>query len=220
MFVEKNGVILNRYGAIVRIPEKKGGIFMKDNRKFFWKELKSNSIPTAVLSLIYGLILIIWPDTSANTICYVVAAAIILVGIVFIIQYIRKDVMRDFYRKDLVAGLVAISLGLIALFRVDIIKGIIPTVLGFIVLFSGIVKLQNAFDMLRMKYAYWYVILILAILNLAFGAVLILEPSWIVNMVFVLIGCGLVYSGASDLLTIFFVSKTIKRLQKEQDIID
>lgn len=188
------------------------------------REFKSNSIITAILSVIYGVILIIWPDTSSNTICYVVAAAITLVGIVFVIQYIRKDVMRDFYRKDLVAGLVAISIGLVAFLRVDIIKGFIPTVLGFIVLFSGIVKMQNAFDMLRLKYPYWYVILILAILNLGFGILLIVEPVWIVNIVFVLIGCGLVYSGVSDLATIIFVSRTIRRLQKElereQNIID
>lgn len=188
------------------------------------REFKSNSIITAILSVLYGLILIIWPDTSSSTLCYVVAAAITLVGIVFVVQYIRKDVMRDFYRKDLVAGLVAISIGLVAFLRVDIIKGFIPTVLGFIILFSGIVKMQNAFDMLRLKYPYWYVILILAVLNLGFGILLIVEPVWIVNIVFILIGCGLVYSGVSDLATIIFVSRTIRRLQKElekeQNIID
>lgn len=188
------------------------------------REFKSNSVITAILSVLYGLILIIWPDTSSSTLCYVVAAAITLVGIVFVVQYIRKDVMRDFYRKDLVAGLVAISIGLVAFLRVDIIKGFIPTVLGFIILFSGIVKMQNAFDMLRLKYPYWYVILILAVLNLGFGILLIVEPVWIVNIVFILIGCGLVYSGVSDLATIIFVSRTIRRLQKElekeQNIID
>lgn len=197
---------------------------MKDNKKDMIKEkmrdLRSSSILPALLCLTYGIVLIIWPDISSNFICYAIGIAIMLVGVIFVIRYIRKDLVRDFYRKDLVIGLIAISLGLVALLRVEMIKGLIPTILGIAVLFSGIIKLQNAFDMLRMKYVYWYVILILALLNVGFGILLIVEPLWIVDVVFVLIGCGLVYSGISDLLTLYFVSKTIKNLVMESDIID
>lgn len=184
------------------------------------KDLKSSSVFPALLCLIYGIILIIWPDISSNFICYAIGVAIMLMGVIFVIRYLRKDLVRDFFRKDLVIGLIAISLGLVVLLRVELLKGLIPTILGIVVLFSGIVKLQNAIDMFRMQFTYWYFILILALLNMGFGILLIIEPLWIVNVVFVLIGCGLVYSGLSDLLTLYFVSKTIKNTVKESDIID
>ncbi len=193
---------------------------MKENIKERLKDLRSGSILPALFCLVYGIVLIIWPDISSNFICYAIGAAIMLVGVVFVIRYIRKDLVRDFYRKDLVIGLIAISLGLVALLRVELIKGLIPTILGIAVLFSGIVKLQNAIDMFRMQYTYWYFILILALLNIGFGILLIVEPIWIVDVVFVLIGCGLVYSGISDLVTLYFVSKTIRNMLKESDIID
>ncbi len=193
---------------------------MKENIKERLKDLRSSSILPALFCLVYGIVLIIWPDISSNFICYAIGAAIMLVGVVFVIRYIRKDLVRDFYRKDLVIGLIAISLGLVALLRVELIKGLIPTILGIAVLFSGIVKLQNAIDMFRMQYTYWYFILILALLNIGFGILLIVEPIWIVDVVFVLIGCGLVYSGISDLVTLYFVSKTIRNMLKESDIID
>lgn len=197
---------------------------MKDSKKEYLKEklkdLRSGSVLPALLCIVYGIVLIIWPDISSNFICYAIGAAIMLVGVIFVIRYLRKDLVRDFYRKDLVIGLIAISLGLVALLRVEMIKGLIPTILGIAVLFSGIVKLQNAIDMFRMKYAYWYFILILSLLNMGFGILLIVEPLWIVDIVFILIGCGLVYSGLSDLLTLYFVSKTIKNMVKESDIID
>lgn len=198
----------------------KGKDNLKENIKDRLKDLRSGAVLPALLCLIYGIVLIIWPDISSNFICYAIGAAIMLVGIIFVIRYIRKDLVRDFYRKDLVVGLIAISLGLVALLRVEMIKGLIPTILGIAVLFSGIVKLQNAIDMFRMQYTYWYIILILALLNMGFGILLILEPIWIVDVVFVLIGCGLVYSGLSDLLTLYFVSKTIKNMVRESDIID
>lgn len=192
----------------------------KENLKERLRDLRSSSVLPALLCLVYGIVLIIWPDISSNFICYAIGAAIMLVGIIFVIRYIRKDLVRDFYRKDLVIGLIAISLGLVALLRVELIKGLIPTILGFVVLFSGIVKLQNAIDMFRMQYKYWFVILIFALLNVGFGILLIMEPIWIVDVVFVLIGCGLVYSGLSDLLTLYFVTRTIKNIVKESDIID
>ena len=198
----------------------KGKDNLKENFKERLKDLRSGAVLPALLCLIYGIVLIIWPDISSNFICYAIGAAIMLVGIIFVIRYIRKDLVRDFYRKDLVVGLIAISLGLVALLRVEMIKGLIPTILGIAVLFSGIVKLQNAIDMFRMQYTHWYFILILALLNMGFGILLILEPIWIVDIVFVLIGCGLVYSGLSDLLTLYFVTKTIKNMVRESDIID
>ncbi len=192
----------------------------KENIKERLRDLKSSSVLPALLCLIYGIVLIIWPDISSNFICYAIGVAIMLVGIIFVIRYIRKDLVRDFYRKDLVIGLIAISLGLVALLRVELLKGLIPTILGIAVLFSGIIKLQNAIDMFRMKYVYWYVILILSVLNMGFGVLLIAEPIWIVNIVFVLIGCGLVYSGITDLVILFFITKTIKNMVRESDIID
>lgn len=192
----------------------------KENLKERLRDLRSSSVLPALLCLVYGIVLVIWPDISSNFICYAIGVAIMLVGVIFVIRYIRKDLVRDFYRKDLVIGLIAISLGLVALLRVELIKGLIPTILGIVVLFSGIVKLQNAIDMFRMQYTYWYIILILSLLNVGFGILLILEPIWIVDIVFVLIGCGLVYSGISDLVTLYFVSRTIKNMVKESDIID
>lgn len=179
------------------------------------KQVKGNAILTALLSAVYGLVLIIWPDTSAKTLCYVVAATIILVGLMYIIQYIRKDVMQDFYRRELVYGVLALILGTIALFRVEIIQSVIPVILGVIVLYSGIVKLQNAFDLMRLHYQHWGWVMAFAVLNIVFALILLLKPIWIVDVLFVMIGIGLLYSGVSDLITIFLFSSSAKGIEKK-----
>jgi len=177
------------------------------------KEVKNVSVLIAILAMVYGLVLIIWPETSAQTICYIVAAMLALIGLFFVIQYIRKDVKKDFYRKELVFGLCFIAISMVAFFRVELLIEGIPIVLGFYVLFSGIVKLQNAFDLLRLHYSRWYGILILALINLVFGAMLIVQPMWSVNILFVLIGCGLLFSGITDLFTIMFVASRIRKMK-------
>ena len=182
------------------------------------KNMKSNAIFSAVLTALYGLVLTIWPDTSAKTLCYVIAGVVIAVGIGYVIQYIRKDVAKDFYRKDLVYGLFAITLGIIGLVKVEMVESIIPVVLGIFVLFSGISKLQNAFDMYRLKQSNWLVILIIAVLNVIFAIILITEPVWVVGMLFRLIGIGLLFSGITDLVTMLFFTSKIS--SERDDIID
>lgn len=182
------------------------------------KKVKGNSIFTAILTALYGLVLTIWPDTSAKTLCYVIDGVVIAVGIGYVIQYVRKDVTKDFYRKDLVYGLFAIILGIVGLVKVEMVESIIPVVLGLFVLFSGIMKLQNAFDLYRLKKTNWLVVLIIAILNVIFAIILITEPVWVVGMLFRLIGIGLLFSGITDLVTMLFFTSKIS--SDRDDIID
>lgn len=183
---------------------------MKQFNAGMLKNGKRNSIAMAILAIIYGLILIIWPDLNAKLLGYVIAGAIVLIGLVFVVQYIRKDVVKDFYRRELVWGLTALFVGIVIFLKVDLIIGLLPFILGIIVLISGIVKLQNAFDLVRLDAKNWVPVMILAVINVAFGILLIANPVWIANIIFILIGAGLVYSGISDLITYFLFGRVEK----------
>ncbi|MGN0345765.1 MAG: HdeD family acid-resistance protein [Lachnospiraceae bacterium] len=183
------------------------------------KEVKGNSLVFPILSLLYGLVLTIWPEIQADILCYVIAGAIILCGFVFLIQYIRKDVVKDFYKNELVFGLFAIILGIVALIRVDAVQNIIPTVIGIVVLFSGVVKVQNAFDLLRLKQSNWLAVFIISIINIAFALFLIFKPQSSIALVFRLLGIGLVFSGITDLITNFFFSAEVRKMN-DDNIID
>lgn len=182
--------------------------------------LRTSGALTAILSLLYGIVLIIWAEAVANLICYAVGAAVIILGIVFVIQYIRKDIHNAFYQRELVIGIMAIVIGILIIANVEIIQSIIPVILGFFVLFSGIGKLQNSFDLMRIGQKNWWVLLIFAGLNLVLALILLLKPTWVNDLLFVLIGVGLVYSGISDLVTTFVVANHAKKFIKEDDIIE
>lgn len=179
------------------------------------KTLKSNSFLLSILMTVYGILLVIWPQINADLLAYIIAAAIIIVGIVFVIQYIKKDVVKDFYKKELVTGLAAISIGVIFFLNVGIVESIIPFVLGIFVLINGIGKVQNAFDLLRIKSNNWKVVMIMAIINVVFGAFLIAQPLWLVGMLFRLIGIALVYCGVSNIVTYVMYQKGVKIYETE-----
>ncbi|MFR0848453.1 MAG: DUF308 domain-containing protein [Eubacterium sp.] len=57
------------------------------------KQLKWNLILLAVLFIALGVVLIVWPSATMTSICYILATILVLLGVVFLIGYLRKDVI-------------------------------------------------------------------------------------------------------------------------------
>lgn len=185
------------------------------------KKMKWNVIISSVIYVALGVILLIWPEMTAKNICYVVGVISIAVGVVNLIDYIRKDYSVDEYRYNLVYGMVFILLGIFIFVKVETVISIIPVLLGFAVTISGLLKFQNAVDLVRMKYSGWGIVMIVSILNIAFGVVLIMNPFASAMILFICIGIGMIYSGVSDLIATIMLSRSIKsvgrEIQKAQD---
>ncbi|MDE6419408.1 MAG: DUF308 domain-containing protein [Lachnospiraceae bacterium] len=179
------------------------------------KKLKFNVIISSVIYVALGVILLIWPEMTAKNICYVVGVISIAVGVVNLIDYIRKDYSVDAYRYNLVYGMVFILLGIFIFVKVETVISIIPVLLGFAVTISGLLKFQNAVDLVRMKYNGWGIVMIVSILNVAFGVVLIMNPFTSAMILFICIGIGMIYSGVSDLIATIMLSRSIKSIGRE-----
>ncbi len=179
------------------------------------KKIKWNVIISSVIYVALGVILLLWPEEMAKNICYVIGVIAIAVGIVNLIDYIRKDYSVDAYRYNLVYGLVCILFGVFVFVKVDTVVSIIPFLLGFAVTISGLLKFQNAVDLVRMKYSGWGIVMIVSVLNIAFGIVLIMNPFTSAMVLFICIGIGMIYSGVSDLIATIMLSRSIKSVGRE-----
>ena len=102
------------------------------------KQLKWNLILLAVLFIALGVVLIVWPSATMTSICYILATILVLLGVVFLIGYLRKDVIGIIYRCDLVIGLSLILAGVLVYIKVDKLTDLVPVVLGFLITISGL----------------------------------------------------------------------------------
>ncbi len=179
------------------------------------KQLKWNLILTAIVFIALGIVLIIWPGATMTTICYILAALLLAVGVVSLISYLRKDISGMVYRYDLVVGLSAILGGILVIVKVDKLTELIPAVLGFLVTISGILKMQNSVDMLRLKHGTWHVIFAMAVINIVVGILLLVNPFQTAELLIMCIGIALVYSGITDLYVTISISKRLSKLKTE-----
>ena len=179
------------------------------------KQLKWNLILLAVIFIALGIVLILWPGATMKTICYLLAAMLLAIGVVSLINYLRKDISGIIYRYDLVVGLCAILGGILVIVKVDKLTDLIPAVLGFLVTMSGIMKMQNSVDMLRLGHGTWHVAFAMAIVNIGAGIVLLMNPFEAAQILSMCLGIALVYSGITDLYVTISISRRLSRLKTE-----
>lgn len=179
------------------------------------KQLKWNLILLAVIFIALGIVLILWPGATMKTICYLLAAMLLAIGVVSLINYLRKDISGIIYRYDLVVGLCAILGGILVIVKVDKLTDLIPAVLGFLVTMSGIMKMQNSVDMLRLGHGTWHVAFAMAIVNIVAGIVLLMNPFEAAQILIMCLGIALVYSGITDLYVTISISGRLSRLKTE-----
>ena len=135
--------------------------------------------------------------------------------VVSLINYLRKDISGIIYRYDLVVGLCAILGGILVIVKVDKLTDLIPAVLGFLVTMSGIMKMQNSVDMLRLGHGTWHVAFAMAIVNIVAGIVLLMNPFEAAQILIMCLGIALVYSGITDLYVTISISRRLSRLKTE-----
>lgn len=181
------------------------------------KQLKWNLIALAIAFVVIGVVLIIYPTEVMSTACYIIAALLIIIGVISLIGYMRKDITKILYRYDLVVGLSTIIGGVLVIVKIDQLVTLIPVVLGFLVTISGILKMQNSIDMLRLGNGVWHVAFGLAIVNIIFGIVLLINP-FSETLLIALMGVALIYSGLTDLFVTIAISKKLAEVQTEKTV--
>lgn len=126
------------------------------------------TIILAAVSLIIGLVLVIWPNTSSKVIAYVLAGLITLAGLVHIIlEYFRGSSFLPF--SGLASGLTVLSIGIFLLIRVDVLEGVLAIVLGIFLIYLGFVMLETALKFLKAKAPKWWLPGAFALVTLVLG---------------------------------------------------
>ncbi len=191
---------------------------MENLKKLNWGQMSS-----AIIYTVLGLVLAFFPQTVNEMISYVLAAALFLVALIFLFNYFKKNVQNNFFRNDLVFAVIALVIGILLLVKRSSVLELIPIVLGAITIVSGVKKLQNALDLIRLKIGGWKSIIILAAINIVFGIVLVWQASAAVNTVIRLIGIGLIFSGASDMFSMLWIKRIAKKTSpstKDDDLVE
>ena len=176
-------------------------------------EQRMSSIAAALVTILLGVVLIWWPDRSVNFLCMLLGVSIFITGIIYILGWLarRREGVPAFF---VLPGVILCALGIWLMTSPASVIKLIQYIFGAILIFHGVVDLQGSVALMRQKWGRWWVDLLLALLTVALGALILLNPFGTFAALVVLIGAALIFDGVSNLCIIWRLSRAFKAAER------
>ena len=168
------------------------------------QDMKQNYFVNAVIMIILGLVLVIWPHILGVILCYLLGGALIVMGAIQLIGFLRGERLGFYNKFSMFMGIVLVLLGIWICTQPRIVLSIIPVVVGIIVLIHGLMDIQYTLDIKRTGSTKWWIALIAAILTLIVGLLLVFNPFTAYEISMIMLGTAMLYDGGSDLVLLIF----------------
>lgn len=168
------------------------------------QDMKHNYFINAVIMVILGIVLVIWPHILGVMLCYLLGGALIVMGIFQLISFLRGERLGFYNKFVMMMGIVLVLLGIWICAQPRIVLSIIPVVVGIIVLIHGLMDIQYTLDIKKAGSEKWWIALIAEVLTLIVGLLLVLNPFTVYEITMVLVGVAMLYDGGSDLALLLF----------------
>ncbi len=146
------------------------------------------SILESVVIGVLGVLLIIDPNWVTRIVFYVIGIFLMVKGVYKIVNYFAMRGRYDFYNNDLLYGVIALLIGIIAVVLWEKMRDIIGLVVGAWMIYGALVRLNYAIKLHAAGARDWFWSLLLSLLMLALGIYLIVSMGAGVVNIFVIAG--------------------------------
>lgn len=178
--------------------------------KRFVEAVSSSIVVQAVLAILFGLLLAVWPQATTVTVVYLFAAYLAITGAASLVSYARHRSDRPGYQGALATGIFLLILALIVFVFPEAVAGFFSLLLGILLAMSGIVNAVRSFELRRFGGGSWLGMLIVSI-AVAIGGVIVIVNPFDTTVTFVLVlGLLLIAKGVIDLVIVGLTSSKEK----------
>lgn len=175
--------------------------------KSFFSNIKKDMVGNALLFLLVGLILLVFPVSVSKIACYACGIILLFYGLQLLHAYFTMSFPNSL---TLIPAILLLLCGCFVIVRYDLVISFIPFLMGIVFLFYGLRETGYALSLKNAGYEGWGINLLLSVLSLAGACVLLFYPFAAASFAVRFIGACLIYSGISQLWTIHCLSSHIK----------
>lgn len=175
------------------------------------------AIYRAILAIILGLVLVIWPGTALRYIIMLIGVLFLMTGL---IAFIVSNRNREDHRKSLIpfSGIGSMALGVLLLCLPSTFATIFMFVLGFILVVAAVGQFVTLSAARQFGYispvSYLFPVLILIA-----GIIVLFDPFKSAESVFILFGVTAIFYGVTDLLNQYSIKRMRKANEEKEQIV-
>ena len=178
------------------------------------KVIKRELIIVALALVSLGILMIVFPEVSAELLCKGIGVALCVWGVLRLVAYykiMKNEVLGSF---GLVQGVSLAGFGIYFVMRPEVIAVFITTALAIIIIVDGVLKLQYAVDFHNMQVSTWWIELAAAFIMVILGVVALMNPFSTMNTLMIFMGIVFVIEGVWDLVAIIRIASAAKNLRQ------
>lgn len=153
--------------------------------KISW-DIKKSAWSAALESLmimIFGILLVAWPDITIIVVANILGAIFIVSGIYQIINYFVVKGQNDFFNNGLLIGVVALLLGIAAIVIGEDIASVFRVIIGIWMIYESLARVNTAIKLHAVGAKVWSYILIIALVMLVLGVFITFNSGAVVQLI-------------------------------------
>lgn len=186
---------------------------MKSANVFFDR---SYGYARAIVALVGGLVMVVWPEAVKNSIMIILGALILAVGVVTLIMSYTGKWRKEKVPLLLLNSIVDIAFGLVLIIFPKFFTDLIMFVFGLILLVFGLGEIINLFRTARVVRVPWPLFIGPAI-TLILGVVMFFFPGESGNLLFILFGSTLLLYAVSEFASTYTIRREMKNVNQENN---
>lgn len=170
------------------------------NRSFkkVWKE----TLIIALCFILLGCFMLMKPEMTLTFFSDIVGALVLMLAI---LAFYRHYKMQRMFTFDLAYGIVCVLGAMLLFFNKTFLANLIPIILGAVMIANSIFKIQYIFDLKKAGAQYWYTSLVLALLKIALGILLIVDPFEAMFKITQIIGVSVILFSICDMADLIII---------------
>ncbi len=181
-----------------------------DVTDYFKKYLKRDaceSILSAVVFLIIGILIASNPQGIVLTFSYIIGGIFTIIGLAKIISYFVMKGNEDLFNYDLVFGIIAMVSGIIFITQSSLISTLFRVMIAIWLMYSALIRGTTAMKLKKFEINTWWFALISAILMGIVGFYIMSSPGILVASLGIFMICYAVVDLINGIIFIIDVNK-------------
>ena len=137
----------------------------------------------SLIILIFGILMIVWPDITMIVVANILGAIFISIGIYRIINYFVVKGYSDFFNNGLLVGVISLLIGIAAILIGENLANIFRIIIGIWMIYEALVRMNTAIKLHSVGIKAWSYVLIIAICMLVVGIFVTFNEGAIIQLI-------------------------------------
>lgn len=183
----------------------------------FMKKIGVSYLFAALISIILGVVYIIWPQLTQNVFCLIAGGALIVFGLGLFIYHLASNRDGGYLMNEMIVGLLTVLVGFLFIFKSEALFDILGVLLGVVVVAHGLVDAQESFMLKKCGNRKWYVFFLISLVFVLAGLAILFIPGIETAIFAVILGITLIAAGLFEVVVFFVLRKYVKKLENSEE---